>query len=200
MINLVFTHYKDIFFWINIMVWICFFIIIFFVMNNFFDQNKEKKLKWSQKSIVETFSMTLFFLLVYYFILLNKFTYPKIQNYIFIQIIALAVLILWTFFNIRGRVHLKTNRANHIKIYKNHYLVNTWPYKIVRHPLYASLIWMGYSVWVIYCNRWVIVITTILFLPMMIYRARQEEKLLSKTFPEYENYKKNVWLFLPKIK
>jgi protein-S-isoprenylcysteine O-methyltransferase Ste14 len=44
-----------------------------------------------------------------------------------------------------------------------------------------------------------IALTLFIFLPMMIYRAKQEEQLLSERFPDYKDYKKKVSMFIPKI-
>jgi len=38
-----------------------------------------------------------------------------------------------------------------------------------------------------------------IFLPMMYYRAMQEENILSVEFPEYSKYKLNTGMFFQKI-
>jgi protein-S-isoprenylcysteine O-methyltransferase Ste14 len=42
-------------------------------------------------------------------------------------------------------------------------------------------------------------LNTIVFIPFMYYRAKQEEKELTKTFKEYKDYQKRVGMFLPKL-
>jgi len=37
----------------------------------------------------------------------------------------------------------------------------------------------------------------VIFLPAMIYRARQEEAILSATFPNYAQYRRRTGMFLP---
>jgi len=98
-----------------------------------------------------------------------------------------------------GRKYLGKNWGNNVVIYKNHTLVTNGVYKFVRHPLYASIIWMIYSVGVLYNNYLVIILNTIIFIPFMTYRAKQEEKELEKMFDEYKNYRKKVGMFFPKI-
>jgi protein-S-isoprenylcysteine O-methyltransferase Ste14 len=100
--------------------------------------------------------------------------------------------------NIAGRIELKGNWANHIKIYKNHSIVTNGVYSYVRHPLYSSIIFMLYGGSLIYFNWFSAVLVTFIFIPAMIYRARQEEQLLIKEFPVYEEYKRQVGLFFPK--
>lgn len=48
-------------------------------------------------------------------------------------------------------------------------------------------------------NYMVIIWTSIIFVPFMNYRAKQEEEELIKIFPEYKEYKKKVWRFFPNI-
>jgi len=77
-------------------------------------------------------------------------------------------------------------------------LVQTGPYKLIRHPLYLgeliSLIGIvlarfSISAITIYC----------LIITLQIYRAVQEERLLASIFPEYEPYSQKKARFLPGI-
>ena len=58
---------------------------------------------------------------------------------------------------------------------------------------------MLYSFEILFKKYIVIILNTIVFIPFMYYRAKQEEKELVKVFPEYNNYKKNTGMFFPKI-
>lgn len=51
----------------------------------------------------------------------------------------------------------------------------------------------------IYQNYLIIILNTIIFIPFMTYRAKQEEVELNKTFNEYKDYKKKVGMFFPKM-
>lgn len=99
-----------------------------------------------------------------------------------------------------GRFRLGSNWANQVKIYKNQTLVTHGPYGFVRHPLYASLILMFYGGCLVYPNYLAFLANTLIFIPFMYYRAKQEEILLSKTFKEYKKYQKEVGMLFPKIK
>ena len=196
-INLYFTSPA---FWINTIVWLCTLALVIAVIIDFVFYEEKDETKNKQKSQVATWRMAIFFVLVYLAIRFRIWIY-SIQNLqIYLIIIWIIITIISTVFNIVWRFYLSTNWANNIKIYKDHKLINTWPYKIVRHPLYASLIWINYWLWLIYSNWLVFVLATCIFIPMMIYRAKQEEKLLEKNFWEYKDYKKKVWMFFPKIK
>ena len=101
--------------------------------------------------------------------------------------------------NILGRLSLGRNWANHIKIYSDHVLVSGGVYNIVRHPLYASLIWMFLGASLVYFNYLAFLAIAFVFSPFMYYRAKQEEELLLKEFEEYNAYQQKVGMFFPKI-
>ena len=133
---------------------------------------------------------------------------------------ALAVIAAWSVYGIGGIVRnakevISGNRlrgemvqkevdhlnwANQVTIYKNQQLIKTGVYKYVRHPLYASLIWMFYGACLVYPNYLALIANTILFVPFMFYRAKQEEKLLMERFEEYGEYKKTTGMLFPKLK
>ena len=168
------------------------------VTKNFIDAKKQKNTKKKEvKSIVETASMTMFFIFIWLVISLKlgDFSYHNL----YFNIIAVIIYIIGVIFNLLGRYYLGNNWGNHVVIYQNHNLVNKGVYKIVRHPLYASIIWMIYSVGILCQNYLVIILNTIIFIPFMYYRAKQEEKELLKIFNEYGEYAKNTGMFFPKI-
>lgn len=77
-------------------------------------------------------------------------------------------------------------------------LVQSGPYKIIRHPLYASEIISTFGILMV---RPSILTTAVFFLIILgqIYRAFQEEILLNSIFPEYENYRIKTARFIPYI-
>ena len=168
------------------------------VFKNFKDAKKQKNnQKREVKSIVETASMTGFFIIIW-FVTINKLGTYNYQN-IYLDILFFVVYVIGLLFNLLGRYYLGNNWGNNVIIYNNHTLVNKGVYNVVRHPLYASIIWMIYAVGVLFKNYLVIILNTIIFIPFMYYRAKQEEKELMKEFKEYKNYRKKIGMFFPKI-
>lgn len=168
------------------------------VFTNFRDAKSQKNNKKKEvKSIVETTSMSAFFLLCA-IIIVSKIGIYSFNN-IYLKMIAMAIYIFGVAFNILGRFYLGKNWGNNVVIYKDHTLVTNGVYKIVRHPLYASIIWMIYSIGILYQNYLVIVLNCIIFIPFMTYRANQEEKELEIAFKEYAEYKTRVGKFFPKL-
>jgi len=112
---------------------------------------------------------------------------------------SLAVIIFGTVVNIWGRMALGHNWANQIKMYENQKIVHSGPYAFIRHPLYASLIWMFLAGSFLYFNWLLFLLTICVFVPFMTWRARQEETLLEETFPVYRKYWRMTGMFFPKL-
>jgi protein-S-isoprenylcysteine O-methyltransferase Ste14 len=163
--------------------------------------NRDEHIKKEKKSIVETGTMTLF-LFAFYLILMTKIGRVPVNNSNLKHIVIILgtiAIVIGCITNIMGRFNLGNNWANHIKIYDEHTLVQNGMYRIVRHPLYASIMLMFYGACLVYRNLLCFLAVTFVFIPFMYYRAKQEESLLIQTFSEYNNYKNRVGMFFPKI-
>lgn len=164
--------------------------------------NKRDDTKREKKSIVSTGTMVLFYF-IYYLIIRNGLNQLTIENktlrYLLL-VIGTVCVVAGAIVNIWGRLQLKNNWANHIKIYENHSLVTTGTYVLVRHPLYASIILMLFGGSVVYLNYISAILTAVIFIPFMYYRARQEEVLLNRMFADYSEYKRKTGMFFPKLK
>ena len=173
-------------------------LIYTYVIHNFINAKRRKEKKKKEvKSIVETASMSAFFIVIAIIVNLKIGTF-KFHN-LYINIIFLIVYIIGIITNLLGRYYLGNNWGNNVIIYTDHSLVTKGVYKIIRHPLYASIIWMIYSVGILKSNYLALILNTIIFIPFMYYRAKQEEKELKNYFKEYNNYIKNTGMFFPNI-
>lgn len=173
--------------------------LLFSVFIDFMLFSRSHNVQKERKSIVETGTMTFFFV-VYYFILLSKVGSIEMASQTikqFMMILGTVMIIAGCAANIKGRFNLGKNWANQIKIYKEHTLVQTGMYRIVRHPLYASIIFMFYGGCLVYRDILAFAAVSVVFVPFMYYRAKQEETLLMQRFPEYEKYKKRTGMFFP---
>lgn len=169
---------------------------------DFLKYSKNKKVLKEKKSIVETGTMTLFFLL-FYIILRSGAGVITIKSDLLINTLIIPgtlLIVCGCIINIAGRFNLGNNWANQIKIYDKHTLIQTGMYKFVRHPLYASIILMFYGACLVYRSIYAVAAVSVIFVPFMIYRARQEETLLIQRFPQYQEYAKRTGMFFPKIK
>lgn len=101
--------------------------------------------------------------------------------------------------NLWGRKWLGSNWSDQIRIRETHVLIQSGIYSRVRHPLYASTIAMLLGAGLVYTNLLVLVLTLLIFVPMMIFRARQEEMQLGRIFPEYAQYRLRAGMFMPRL-
>jgi protein-S-isoprenylcysteine O-methyltransferase Ste14 len=75
-------------------------------------------------------------------------------------------------------------------------LIETGPYRIVRHPLYVSEI-IGVFGLVLADFTIPKIAIFLLLVVLQVYRAYQEEKLLADAFPEYKEYSSKTSRFIP---
>ena len=119
---------------------LCVMVMLGAIVFNFLNTSQGRTFR-EQRSPVATASMVGFFLLFY---LTIRFRWGALEpeGMLIFRSIGLVLLVLGTAFNVWGRIYLKANWADHVRIYDDQQLVTTGPFRIVRHPLYASLIWM----------------------------------------------------------
>jgi protein-S-isoprenylcysteine O-methyltransferase Ste14 len=151
-----------------------------------------------QKSFVDTATMLLFSFLML-FIANKGICAPAFSDDItlYLALSGTVIIIAGTIVNISGRLALKDNWGNQIRIYSGHQLITRGVYRFSRHPLYASIIAMIYGLALLYSNPLVLLLNTVVFIPFMIVRAKQEDKILAETFGiEYSEYKKRTRMFI----
>jgi len=154
-----------------------------------------------QRSPVATGTMLLFTFGVYWLLSRHIGDLPRPGLAVDIPLVSLGLvlMVMGCAVNLLGRLRLGRNWANQVTVYEDQTLVTGGVFGVVRHPLYASLIWMFYGAGLIYLNYAALLATTFVFVPAMYYRAKQEETLLAAQFTEYEAYRRKVGMFFPKI-
>jgi len=187
---------------INVVVYVCFLLIAFAVIvdfRNYYRQNRE--VVRADRSWVETGSMTGFFVVYYLAIRFQLLAVAVADPWRTTAIaVGLALMVAGAVFNVLGRLYLKSNWANQIKIYEGHWLVTKGPFAVVRHPLYASLIWMFVGGSLIYANAAALLLALGVFVPMMYVRARKEDALLEQAFGEqFDAYRRRTGMLLPRL-
>jgi len=187
---------------INVVVYVCFLLIAFAVIADFrayYHQNR--RVERADRSWVETGSMTGFFIIYYLAIRFGLLVVVVPDPWRTVTIVlGLALMVTGAVFNVLGRIYLKSNWANQIKIYQGHWLVTDGPFAVVRHPLYASLIWMFVGGSLIYANLASLVLTLGAFVPMMYVRAKKEDALLEGAFgQQFDAYRRRTGMLFPRL-
>jgi protein-S-isoprenylcysteine O-methyltransferase Ste14 len=180
---------------------LCVLAIFSAVFVNFMASRRHQDVKNEKRSLVATGTMTLFFFFVYTLIHRRIGTVPIGQAPLQfgMAVIGLSIIVFGCAVNILGRLHLGKNWANQATIYRDQKLVVSGVYALVRHPLYASLIWMFYGACLVYANVAAFMATSLVFVPFMLHRARLEENLLAKEFADYPAYRQRVSMLVPKL-
>lgn len=175
---------------------LCVLIMLAAIAFNFMNTPPDRSFR-ERRSPVATASMAAFFILLYLTIRL-RWSALAMDGLGGFRSFGLGLMVFGAAFNVWGRVYLKTNWANHVRIYDDQQLVTGGPYRIVRHPLYASIIWMFFGAAIAYLNPLAAAETALIFIPAMIYRSNLEERALEETFgADYSNYRKTTGRFFP---
>lgn len=115
-------------------------------------------------------------------------------------IIGFIFLVIGISFRVWSINVLGKNFTATVKITREHQLIKTGPYKIIRHPSY-----LGALIAIIGCpiflnNTYTIFISCVAMMIAYYFRINVEEKTLSNHFGEfYEDYKKSTYRLLPLI-
>jgi protein-S-isoprenylcysteine O-methyltransferase Ste14 len=185
---------------VDVVVFLCVLLIALAVIADFRNYYRQDRgVEKADRSWVETGSMTLFFVLYFVVVRAGLMRVPLPAAWrTGLLILGLALMIFGAGFNVLGRLYLSSNWANQIRIYSGHYLVTTGPFAVVRHPLYASLIWMFVGGALVYANAAALLLTLGVFVPMMYVRATKEDALLGEAFgDEFDAYRSRTGMLLP---
>ncbi len=115
------------------------------------------------------------------------------------RLIGLIVYLIFSWLQILSFKKLDNNYSQEIVIKKNHQLVTTGIYSIIRHPQYLSQILLDIGGGLAVMSYFVIPLA-IIEIPILIMRAALEDKLHNKYFGEkFTAYKKKSGFFFPFI-
>lgn len=169
------------------------------ILINFLLYRPEEKQKTFQASAVDTLSMSLFAAATAGLVALKLGYFEAVSWKPLLQGAGLLLFYGGIAINLWGRRWLGNNWSDQIRIRETHQLVQSGIYRHVRHPLYASTIAMLLGAGLVYTNLLVLGATAVVFIPMMFFRARQEELQLARMFPEYDKYRRQAGMFMPRL-
>jgi len=139
---------------IELSVMLSIFAVLVAILIDFAEFQKREEVKKEKKSVVETGTMLLFFFGFY--ALLRTGTGRIALEFSPLKVALMAggalLVIAGCAVNVKGRLDLGRNWGNQIRIYGDHTFVTGGTYRLVRHPLYASLVWMFLGASLIYQN------------------------------------------------
>lgn len=115
------------------------------------------------------------------------------DNYILLSFLFLSLLLpLW------AMIIMKFHFNGAPEVLPGMTLKTSGPYRLIRHPMYTSLLILG-AVWIINDFSVFRFIIFIVLLIDLLFKMHYEEKLLLGKFPEYAEYKKHTKRIIPFI-
>jgi protein-S-isoprenylcysteine O-methyltransferase len=93
---------------------------------------------------------------------------------------------------------LGANYAVRLGTRRDQALVRHGPYRLVRHPNYASLLIIACGIALALASPLALVATFTLWLPIVVLRIVREERMLVERFAErYREYRRGTWRLVP---
>ena len=111
-----------------------------------------------------------------------------------VLILAAVVLRIW------ARAQLRGLYSGHVEVQADHRLIQSGPYRFVRHPGYTGFMLMTLGLCIGYASLIGLGAIPILLLPGLAYRMQVEERLLGEQFgEEFQLYARKTKRILPGI-
>jgi protein-S-isoprenylcysteine O-methyltransferase Ste14 len=101
------------------------------------------------------------------------------------------VLILLSFLFIFWVTRVNSFAASNIRVEKDQKVIDTGPYARVRHPMYAGAIWLFVGMPLALGSWWSLGLF-VPFMPVLLWRLLDEEKILQRDLPGYTDYMRRV--------
>jgi protein-S-isoprenylcysteine O-methyltransferase Ste14 len=125
---------------------------------------------------------------------------PRLLRHEWMEVAGVILFILGGALFVWARRTLGKSYSGHLSVRAGQQLVQSGPYRAVRHPAYAGYLLMAVGIALGYSSLAGTVSTVLVLLPCMIYRMDIEDQLLAEHFGrQFERYRKDVKRWIPGI-
>lgn len=122
----------------------------------------------------------------------------KSIGWLSIQIAGGILILISLSLHVWSRFHLQQFYAERVEVQPEHRVIDTGPYHLMRHPVITSFFGIATGLFLI--NPALTTLAALLYTIWDFGRAaQQEEELLSRTLPGYEEYAGRTPRFLPRL-
>ena len=143
--------------------------------------------EWPQKIIVSLIILA-FFIFIILPALDYRFGVSPVPAY---MSIAGNIVIVASFLFIFWVLKVNSYAAANISVADDHKVIASGPYAHVRHPMYAGALWLFVGM-PLALGSWLTICLLPLVLPVLIWRLLDEEKILRRDLPGYNEYASRV--------
>src|SRR5262249_8974083 len=142
---------------------------------------------WSQKIIV-SLAFVAFFAIIGLPALDHRFGWSPVAPWV--SILG-DVIILLSFLFMFWVIKANSFSASNIRVEEGQQVIDTGPYAYVRHPMYAGASWLLVGIPLTLGSWWSLGLIA-LFMPVLLWRLLDEEKILRKDLRGYTEYMQKV--------
>jgi protein-S-isoprenylcysteine O-methyltransferase Ste14 len=151
----------------------------------------ERRLKagpWHEQERSQQVIVSLVFVAFFAFIILPilDYRYGLSRVPAWVSLVGDAIILL-SFLAIFRVIRANSWAASNIRVEADQRVIDTGPYAYVRHPMYAAAIWLFVGI-PLALGSWWSVALLIPFLPVLLWRLLDEEKILARDLPGYTEY------------
>ena len=177
-------------------------IILFYAMDFVLIRRYDKQRQASGSGRAWDFTLFIFLMvaiLVLQPILLPSISYRTDATWgLIVQLLGASLILIALALHIWSRAHLQHYYAERVEVQPGHQVIDTGPYKLIRHPVITSFFGIATGLFLI--NPALTTLAALLYTIWDFTRAaQQEEGLLSKTLPGYADYARQTPRFLPRL-
>jgi protein-S-isoprenylcysteine O-methyltransferase Ste14 len=113
---------------------------------------------------------------------------------------GVALVLLGSTLFVWARRTLGRHYSGHVSVKKEQELVQSGPYRVIRHPAYAGYLFMALGLAFGYSSLSGFVSTLLILLPATVYRIRVEDKMLAEHFgTQFKKYTRKTKRMIPGI-
>lgn len=176
-------------YWQAWIYWTLFLIPTIFITVYFFTRSPELLAsRWQAQDQETVRKIPAFYKLFYLAYIIPGFDFRLHWSNVPVWVVISANLIFFLGYVLIVRVFKENSYASaNIKVEEDQQVIASGPYSIIRHPMYTGLLMMVLSTPLALGSYWA-VIPGLLFIPWIVIRIKNEEELLSRNLPGYENY------------
>ncbi len=186
------------------LLWLSALLLLLSVVGKFveyYSTRPTRKHSIKQSHIVETFSMSAVIVVIFNLLQLRIGEVTTGGGTHLLALLFGGILVLTgTVLHIWSKIAIGGYWSNQIEVQQHHQIITSGPYAIARHPMYSSIILWLVGSCIIFINYISALLTILLFIPMMIWRARGEDKLLKNLDrTAFSLYSRNVSQLVPRF-